>query len=77
MSSDPGTYYYANLIPDVYVDGLQLPTPIIVGGTSEVTWQKIKTSSISSGNHVIKIDWPNTNQTRPRRIDDIELWEYQ
>jgi hypothetical protein len=76
LSCDSGTFYYANLIPDVYVDGLQLPTPTIVGGTSEVTWQKIKTSSISSGNHVIKIDWPNTNHTRPRRIDDIELWEY-
>jgi hypothetical protein len=66
-----------NNIPDIYVDGLQLSLPTIIVGQSEYDWKKLKTSTISDGNHMLKISWDfNQFNTNNFKIDEIEIWEY-
>ena len=77
-SGSSGTWYGANRIPVIYVDGVELSTPTIISGASEFDWQKIKTALISEGNHVLKIYWSNISNTSINyKIDEIETWEFQ
>jgi hypothetical protein len=65
-------------MPLIYLDGVQMLSPTVIEGNSEFDWQKIKTSAIGMGNHIIKIYWPNVSNTAiDYKIDEIETWEYE
>lgn len=67
-----------NNIPDIFVDGIQFPLPIFIEGQSDYDWKKLKSSTISNGNHILKISWDfNQFNTNNFMIDEIEIWEYQ
>jgi hypothetical protein len=77
-SGTSGTWYGANRMPVIYLDGVQMLSPTVIEGNSEFDWQKIKTSAIGMGNHIIKIYWPNVSNTAiDYKIDEIETWEYE
>ena len=76
-SGTSGTWQ-ANRIPGIYIDGVQISTPTVIGGQSEFNWQKIKTSTISEGNHLLKIQFfENGAAEYLLKVDEIEIWEYQ
>lgn len=76
-SGTSGTWHGANRIPDIFVDGVQITTPTVIQGQNEFSWQKLKSSQISGGNHIIKVYWNNSGSEDLLMIDEIEIWEYQ
>jgi hypothetical protein len=76
-SGTSGTWHGANRIPNIFVDGVQLPTPTVIQGQNEFSWQKFKSSQISGGNHIIKVYWNNSGSEDLLKIDEIEIWELQ
>jgi hypothetical protein len=77
-SGTSGTWHGANRIPGIYIDGVQISTPTVIGGQSEFNWQKIKTSTISEGNHLLKIQFFENGAAEDiLKVDEIEIWEYQ
>lgn len=80
-SGSSGTWHGMNRMPLITLNGIELATPTVIGGQSEYDWQKIKTSLISNGNHMLRIYFYPRNEigngTDILMIDEIEIWEYQ
>ena len=69
---------YPNVIPGVFVDGVQQSAPTVIGGTTSSSgWVQLKTANISAGNPIIKFNWPQQGQFYYYSVDEIEFYEYQ
>jgi len=76
-SGASGTWYGANRIPVLYVDGVEVASPSVISGASQYDWQQFKTPLINQGNHVLKVFWSNISNTAINyKVDEIETWEY-
>jgi len=77
------------LLPDIYIDGVlqsistiitrvTIPTGSSSVGFWNVSWAKIRTGTIPSGQHYVRFDWP-TQPGSPLldlRFDELEIWLY-
>jgi hypothetical protein len=70
-SLNPG---YANITPELYVDGILYELEIIDGETTYTKWMQVESTLMEAGNHLIKINFPNNSTYAQYFIDEIRLW---
>ena len=67
---------YDNLVPNVTVDGVGQPSPVVIDGDdSSFSWMKVRTADISAGTHTIRITF--TGSYYVFKLDELDFYEYQ
>lgn len=67
---------FNNLIPSIAVDGIDQPSPTMIGGgTSGFDWMQVRTADISGGTHTIRITFNGSYYVF--KLDEFDFYEYQ